>query len=86
MLDYKTVKTELSKKCKSVKYFTKEFFTDFIQAVRERRHNIEKGIDRSYKNGYVTLYHEYDKIYNSKFYKENGSSYCEFLQLVDGKI
>lgn len=81
-MTYTQIKEELKKRCSSTKYFTKEFYKAFLTARETKKEYIEKGIDDSYKKGYVTLYHSYDQIYESKFYNLNSGTYCEFLSLI----
>ena len=79
---YNEIKNELKKRRENTKYFNREFFNKWIQAIQENEKNIKDGINDSYKSGYITLYHCYDEIYKSDFYNKNGGCYCEFLAVV----
>lgn len=83
-MNYETVKRELQKRCSSVKHFSKAFYTIYRKSLSETLKNAENGIDDSYYKGIVKLYHSWDEVYNSKFYRENGCAYCEFLSIVYG--
>ena len=83
-MSYETVKRELQKRCSNVKHFSKAFYNIYKKSLSETIKNAEKGIDDSYYKGIVKLYHSWDEVYNSKFYRENGCAYCEFLSIVYG--
>ena len=77
---YQTIKQELKTRCRSTRYFNREFLNTFVAAKKARKRIIENGLDDSYiKDGYIILYHSYDPVYNSKFYNDNSGAYCEFL-------
>lgn len=80
---YQQIKAELSAKRESTRYFNKQFFLDFMAAKRAFIANQENGIDNTYQSGYITLTHEYDKIYASDFYRKNGGAYCVFLEIMN---
>lgn len=81
MTKYQEIRNELKRRQNSTTHFTKEFYTDFTAAQKERAACIENGTDDSYKAGNVLLFHSYDRIYSSKFYQLNSASYCEFLSI-----
>ena len=87
MIDYKTIKTELKKQYSNTKYFTRDFYRDYLQAVKKTLENIKNNIDDSYRPAgqynYVTLFHSFDPVYTSKFYIDNGSCYCIFLEIMN---
>lgn len=89
LYDYNYFKSEL-KKHANTKYFTREFFNDFLKAIQERKKAIANNIDMSYykviNGNNILLYHYYDNIYDSKFYNNNGGAYCYFLQIAYKKI
>lgn len=79
---YNEIKNELKKRRENVKYFNRDFFNKWIEAVQENEKNIKAGKNDSYKNGCITLYHCYDEIYKSNFYNKNSGCYCEFLAVA----
>lgn len=79
---FKKLKTELSEKTKNTRYFNFSFFEDYLKARKQHMENLKNEVDDSYTSGYVTLYHCYDEVYNSKFYNENSCAYCVFLELI----
>ena len=84
MKPYKEMKQELAKRCKNLKYFTPEFYNAFIDAYRDATNAVIEGRDTHYKKGHVTFNHCYDAIYTSRFYTDNGGTYCEFLAIFYG--
>lgn len=78
---YQDIKRILSIQGNNTRYFTFEFFQDFITAYKTRCQNLQNNIDDSYYNNNVLLFHCYDSIYKSKFYNKNVGSYCEFLSI-----
>lgn len=85
MTFYQEIKAELKTKRESIKYFTKQFFLDYLEAKRLFTENYKRGIDNTYKIDNVVLTHEYDKVYTSKFYQENGGAYCVFLEIMHAR-
>ncbi len=79
---FKNIKEKLSSKCASVRGFTYQFFTAYLKAKAQHKTNVENNIDDSYKDGYVTLFHCYDDVYESYFYTKNSCAYCVFLELM----
>ena len=79
MKTFTEIKNDLLAIGLSSKYFTRSFYADFKQAYYAVIANTINGVDCSYCSGGVWLTHEYDKIYNSDFYKKDGYIYCEFL-------
>ena len=59
-------KNSLSKQCSSIKYFNRDFLGRYIAAYNE-----------SHKSGVA----DYSRIYDTDFYKKNGSAYCVFLEI-----
>lgn len=78
---YQRIKTELSLRHCSPRYFNRAFLSAFLSAYETNRKNRENGIDDSYTVGHVTLYHAWDEIYKTDFYSKNSSAYCEFLEI-----
>lgn len=83
MTFYQEIKAELKTKRESIKYFTKQFFLDYLEAKKLFTENYKRGIDNTYKIDHVIYTHEYDKVYSSKFYQENGGAYCAFLEIIN---
>lgn len=72
------IKTELEKQNVSLKYFTYTFFVTYLRDLM----NVKKAI----KNGMSNLQAwENAKIYTTKFYNQNPTSYCTFLELYSAK-
>ena len=86
MMTYEKVKAEILAHRSNAKHFTRKFYADFVGAVKKNKYNREHNIDTSYQVNGITLFHEYDDIYNSKFYNLNSGTYCYFLEVVYGKI
>lgn len=86
MANYEKIKAELSARNRKTTHFTKKFFNDYVNAVKTARSNLEKGIDSFYVKDGIYLNHAYDAIYASKFYNLNSTTYCCFLQVINGKI
>ena len=78
---YSDIKRVLSIQGNNTRYFTFEFFQNFVTAYKQRCNNLKNNIDDSYYNNNVLLFHCYDSIYQSKFYNKNSGSYCEFLSI-----
>ena len=84
-MDFKQAKIELKKVCSNTKYFNKSFFNDYITALEKRIYNIENGIDDSFFDDGILLFNCFEKVYNSRFYRDNSCAYCEFLSIAHGK-
>lgn len=78
---YQRIKAELLRRCENPRYFTRAFLNAFESASRRFQFLRESGIDDSYYSGHVRLFHSMDPVYNSEFYRLNGSAYCEFLEI-----
>ena len=79
---YQQIKAEIASRGEKPTHFTKRFFDDFCQAVKQFKRNYERGIDNSYYVDGVRLTHEYDAVYSSKFYIKNSCAYCLFLEIA----
>lgn len=79
---YQEIKAELKTKRESIKHFTKQFLLDYMEAKKQVTENYKRGIDNTYIVDNVVLTHEYDKVYSSKFYQDNGGAYCVFLEIM----
>lgn len=79
---YSDIKRVLSQES-NTRYFTFEFFQNFVAAYKQGCDNLKNNIDDSYYNNNVLLFHCYDLVYQSKFYSKNSGSYCEFLSIFD---
>lgn len=80
---YQEIKAEIKTRRENIKHFTKQFLLDYMEAKKLFTENYKRGIDNSYKIDHVVLTHEYDKVYTSKFYQENGGAYCVFLEIMN---
>ncbi len=79
---YQSIKQELKQAAGNARYFTIEFFNEYIAAKKAMHENAKKGINDHYeKNGIIYL-RSFDSVYNSKFYQKNGSVYCLFLEIA----
>ena len=76
------IKTELTRRHNSTKHFTRDFFKVYIKALNDINHNSKIGIETGYYDGNLYTRHEYDEIRKTRFYNENGCSYCEFLSIA----
>ena len=85
-MKYQDIKNELSALVSSTRYFSRKWFDLWLSCYRKRLDNIEKGIDDSYYQDNVLLFHSWDDIYKSRFYRDNSSAYCEFLSVVNGRV
>jgi hypothetical protein len=87
-MTYKQVKEELKRRCEKTRYFNKAFYNTYCDVKKEMLRKIEDGNeyeqDKYVKDG-ILLFHTYDPIYNSKFYKRNSCAYCVFLEIVNGQ-
>lgn len=81
-MDYTKVKNELKRVCSSTKYFTKEFFKLYMNALDIGRKLDKSGQDDAYIKDGIIYRHRFDKIYNTDFYNKNGCAYCEFLAIM----
>lgn len=79
---FQEVKTELQKACNSVKYFNRDFFTEYLKAYKKAHENNEKKKPEFYNKDGIILRHEYDVIYASDFYNKNSCAYCSFLEIM----
>jgi len=77
---YRKIKSELIACGCSTRYFTREFLSTYAAALKHFR---EIEIDDSYLDGHVILFHSFDPVYTSDFYRKNSCSYCEFLVLYN---
>lgn len=76
MNKYKDIKNALKKQGCNVKYFTPDFYNNFLN---DRKHSFESFISG---NGWA----KYSKTENSDFYNKNGSSYCVFLEIYNSTL
>lgn len=82
MKEYTEIKQELSRRCRSTKHFTREFFKVY-QAARETiKRNVEQGINDVYYDGDILTCHAWDEVRKTDFYLKNSGAYCEFLCIV----
>ena len=70
-------KDGLKREHATTKYFNRDFLAEYVHAYNTRKRNIENGIyfeitDKEY---------EYNPVFETRFYKENGTSYCTFCEL-----
>lgn len=74
MLNYKTFKESLQQTGRSTKYFTSAFFNTFCKEWKEAIEAVESG----------TFNHDtaYAETRKSRFYIENGTTYCYFLEMI----
>ena len=79
---FQAVKAELQKACDSAKYFNREFFDEYLRAYAKAKENNEKKNPQFYNKDGIILRHEYDVIYESKFYRLNSCAYCAFLEIM----
>ena len=84
MTRFQKIKSAIKAQNESTKYFNKTFLETFENARETMARNIEKGVDDSYENNGILLYHSYDKVYASDFYNKNGCAYCIFLEIMAG--
>ena len=85
-MKYEDAKRELEKRGASIKHFTKRFFQTYKSCLNRARKHDEDGIDDSYQKEGIWLYHCWDEVYNSVFYRENSCGYCAFLEVVYGNV
>lgn len=85
-MKYQDVKNELSALVSSTRYFSRKWFDMWLSCYKNRMDNIENEIDDSYYSNGVLLFHSWDAVYNSRFYRENSCAYCEFLSVVNGRV
>ena len=78
---YQRIKAELLRRHCKTSHFTRAFLNAFESSSRRFQFLRESGIDDSYFSGHVRLFHSMDPVYNSEFYRLNGSAYCEFLEI-----
>lgn len=84
-MTYQDIRAELSRRCSSIRHFNRAFFATYKKSLYTARKNSESGIDDNFllapgvigKKSFIP-------VYDTKFYKENGPAYCEFLCIVYG--
>lgn len=79
---YNEIKTELSRRCSSIRYFSRAWMELYERAVQKYEHFQKSGINQWYRdsNG-ILLNHAFDPVYESDFYRKNSPAYCEFLTI-----
>lgn len=82
MKTFQAIKEELKKERESTKYFTKQFFAIYSEALETIKRNNEKGIDDSYNDNGIWTRHAWDEVRKTDFYIKNSCAYCTFLQIV----
>ena len=82
MKNYDIVKAELKKQAGNTRYFNKTFWRAYQTAIKAIEKNIEKGIDDCYLDGEIWTRHAYDEVRKTRFYTDNGSAYCIFLEIM----
>lgn len=81
--DYPRIKNELRQDGSSYsRYFTKAFFSLYLEALETLRRNEEAGVDDLYDDNGILTRHAWDAVRRSDFYLKNGSAYCRFLEIV----
>lgn len=83
-MNFKEAKAELKTRVSSAKYFNKDFYNRYRNALKKTRMCIENGIDDIYEKDGIRLFHSWDDVYTSDFYVKNSCAYCEFLCIVFG--
>lgn len=75
-------KDNLKKEHASTKHFNRDFLGVFCKAYNDikRQDESESGIIYTTVNG-ITTAAAWLPVYETKFYKDNGGSYCVFLEL-----
>lgn len=73
-------KDNLKSQGESTKYLNRDFLAVFVHAYNERKKNIESGIYYEYGD----KEYEYNPVFNTKFYTDNSTAYCVFLELWHG--
>lgn len=76
MQKYEQIKSELKKRCNSVKYFTPDFYRDFLEDRKKSFKSFTAG------NGWM----KYEKTEKSDFYIKNSGTYCEFLSVYNDTL
>lgn len=75
---FSKIKTELERQKASLKYFTYAFFTTYI--------NDLKNVKNAIRNGATNAEAWNDAgVYSTKFYQQNSSAYCLFLEAYNTK-
>lgn len=86
-MTYEQVKAELARRREDAKGFTRAFYKTYLSCLKKTRQNDENGVDDRYEDeSGIVRWHSWDDVYNSKFYQKNGGAYCEFLNVVYGKV
>lgn len=73
-------KDNLKAQGESTKYLNRDFLAVYVHAYNERKKNIESGIYYEYGS----REYEYNPVFNTRFYKDNSTAYCVFLELWHG--
>ena len=64
----------------NTRYFNRAFLDTFTTAYNARKKNIENGVF----NASGTAGYEYNPVTNTRFYMDNGTAYCKFLEIYNG--
>lgn len=83
MLTYEQIKSELQARRENTKHFTKSFYKLYLDSLNAARKDDEGWYTTP--DGVLTR-HCWDAVRSSRFYRENGGCYCEFLSLVYGRV
>lgn len=85
-IPFEVVKKELSKRRNNIAYFTNSFYNSYLEAVKESAKLHSSGNKSDYTaigaEGTIKLSHSFDKVKESEFYKQNGSAYLCFLDIM----
>ena len=65
----------------SLKYFNRDFLGKYIAAEKAAKEHFKNGTVQRYEKDGVIYMHEYDRVYETDFYKYNSCAYCEFLEV-----
>lgn len=79
---YQSIKQELKHEAGNARYFTIQFFNEYIAAKKTMEENTKKGINNHYEKNGIIYICSFDPVYNSKFYQKNGCVYCTFLEIA----
>lgn len=77
MVDFKTVKEELKKQVKSVRFFDLKTFKTYIDDQKRVARLMDAGMSN-------TEAWSDAEIYKTRFYNENSGAYCVFLEVLSG--
>lgn len=80
-MTYEEIKFELTKKCSDITFFTKDFYDTFVEAKKMTLEAEARDEEVLYKKDGIWLNRCFDKVYESRFYKENSCAYCIFLEV-----